>query len=169
MSDLSQNKGSGVITLNKLAQRKIFESFGEELPNPSARFVFSARISICRLDARLPAGIIRADHPAGRRFGYAGFPRCPSQARCWRVCRRAQVHANPEQNALPHLTSVKCLVILTDVTNPYNCRYGIRHAVRSGAGARRLFRRGSPLSEGQPANLAGNRLAGVAQPARRAA
>src|ERR1700761_3841829 len=124
MSDLSQNNGSGVITLNKLAQRKNFESFGEDLPDPSARFFFSALISVSRLDARLPAGIIRADHPAGRRFGYAGFPRCPPQARCWRVCGHAQVHARREQNALPHLTYVNCLVILTDETDSSDCRYG---------------------------------------------
>jgi hypothetical protein len=59
MSDLSQNNGSGAITLNSLADCQNFVSFGK---NPWAgwrRSLFARLCRIAKLDAQVPAGIIR--------------------------------------------------------------------------------------------------------------
>ena len=74
MSDLSQNNGSGAITLTGLADCQIFESFGKDPGTRLAMFAFRALMSGSQLDAQVPAGIIRADDPAGRSLPARVFP-----------------------------------------------------------------------------------------------
>jgi hypothetical protein len=59
MSDLSQNNGSGAITLNSLADCQNFESFGKDSWAGRRHSLFARLCRTVKLDAQVPAGIIR--------------------------------------------------------------------------------------------------------------